>query len=107
MGKNLLTNVTEDDVSTSVERLEVESISGHQISPFVVGRGGTVAVLYQTNCKGTDLFRPSWEREMSSTSSRTLSGIGQVRLISIAKRVAVRLLSCDAHWCGYPRIGAR
>ena len=59
-------HVTENDVSTSVERLEVEQITGHQ---SVRGRGGVIAVLYQTHWKG--LLRPSWEREMDLQHSRS------------------------------------
>jgi len=58
-------HVTENDVSTPVERLEVERISGHQ---SVRGRGGTMAVLYQTHWKG--LLRPSWERELDLQHSK-------------------------------------
>ena len=58
-------HVTVDDVSTPVERLEVEQISTHQL---VRGRGGVIAVLYETHWKG--LLRPSWEREMDLQHSR-------------------------------------
>lgn len=57
--------VTVEDVSTPVERLEVESIQGHQ---SVRGRGGVIAVLYETHWKG--LLRSSWEREMDLQHSR-------------------------------------
>ena len=46
-------HVTADDVSVPVERLEVDKISSHR---SVRGRGGVIAVLYQTNWKG--LLRP-------------------------------------------------
>ena len=58
-------HVTVNDVSTPVERLEVEQISTHQL---VRGRGGAIAVLYETHWK--DLLRPSWEREMDLQHSR-------------------------------------
>ena len=41
-----------------VERLEVEKTSSHR---SVRGRGGAIAVLYETHWQ--DLLRPSWERE--------------------------------------------
>ena len=39
-------NVTEDDDSTPLQRLEVEKITGHQ---SVRGRGGVIAVTYETH----------------------------------------------------------
>ena len=51
-------HVTADDVSVPVERSEVDKIFSHR---SVRGRGGAVAVLYETHRKG--LLRPSWERE--------------------------------------------
>ena len=50
-------HVTQDDVSAPLQRLEVERITGHQ---SVRGRGGIIAVMYETH--GTGLS--SWEREM-------------------------------------------
>ena len=58
-------HVTEDDVSVPVERLEVEKISSHR---SVRGRGGAIAVLYETHWQG--LLRPSWERESDLLHSR-------------------------------------
>ena len=52
-------HVTEDDVSTAFQRLEVEQITGHQ---SVRGRGGVIVVLYKMHWAG--LNEPSWEREM-------------------------------------------
>ena len=52
-------HVAQDDVSTPLQRLEVEQITGHQ---SVRGRGGVIAVLYKTHWAG--LSEPSWEREM-------------------------------------------
>ena len=52
-------HVTQDDVSTTLQRLEAEKITGHQ---SVRGRGGVITVLYETHWSG--LSRPSWEREM-------------------------------------------
>ena len=52
-------HVTQDDVSTSLQRLGVEQITGHQ---SVRERGGVIAVLYETHWAG--LSEPSWEREM-------------------------------------------
>ena len=57
--KSLPNHVTQDDVSTPLQRLEVENITGHQ---SVRGRGGVIAVMYETHWKG--LSGPSWEREM-------------------------------------------
>ena len=58
-------HVTQDDVSTPLQRLEVEQITGHQ---SVRGRGGVIAVLYKTQWAG--LSEPSWEREMDLHLSR-------------------------------------
>ena len=52
-------HVTEDDVTTSIDRLEVDNITSHR--PERV-RGGVVTVLYETHWKG--LLQPSSEREM-------------------------------------------
>ena len=52
-------HVTQDDVSTPLQRLEVEQITGDQ---SVRGRGGVIVVLYKTHWAG--LSEPSWEREM-------------------------------------------
>ena len=58
--KNPPTNhVTQDDVSTPLQRLEVEHITGHQP---IQGRGGIIAVLYKTHWAG--LSESSWEREI-------------------------------------------
>ena len=51
-------HVAVDDVSSPPERLEVEQITGHQL---VRGRGGVIAVLFETHWAG--LLSPSWERE--------------------------------------------
>ena len=59
-------HVTQDDVSTPLQRLEVEKISGHQ---SVRGRGGIMAVLYNTHWVG--LSNPSWEPEMDLHLSRS------------------------------------
>eukprot|EP00904_Undaria_pinnatifida_P007854 jgi/Undpi1/4199/HiC_scaffold_16.g07566.m1 len=59
-------HVTQDDVSTPLQRLEVEQITGHQ---SVRGRGGIIAVLYKTHWAG--LSEPSWEREMDFHLSRS------------------------------------
>ena len=52
-------HVTVDDVTPPPERLDVERITGHQL---VRGRGGVIAVLYETHWAG--LLSPSWEREL-------------------------------------------
>ena len=58
--------VTQDNVSTPLQRLEVEQITGHQ---SVQGRGGVIAVLYKTHW--AKLSEPSWEREMDLHLSRS------------------------------------
>ena len=60
--------VTQDDVSTSLHSLEVENITGHR---SVRGRGGVIAVMYETHW--TALSRPSWEWEMDLQLSRLAS----------------------------------
>ena len=52
-------NVTQDDVSTPLQRLEVEKITGHQ---SIRGRGGDIAVMYEKHWAG--LSGPSCEREI-------------------------------------------
>ena len=42
-------HVTEDDVSIPVHRLEVEKFTGHRC---VRGRGGVIAVMYETHWTG-------------------------------------------------------
>ena len=59
-------HVAQDDVSTPLQRLEVEQITGHQ---FIRGRGGVNAVLYKTHWAG--LSEPSWRREMDLHLSRS------------------------------------
>ena len=58
-------DVTQDDVSTPRQRLEVEQIAGHQ---SVRGRGGVIAVLYKTHWSG--FAEPYWGREMDLHLSR-------------------------------------
>ena len=52
-------------MSAPLQRLEVERITGHQ---SVRGRGGVIAVMYETHWTG--LSRPSWEREIELQLSR-------------------------------------
>ena len=52
-------HVTQDDVSTPLQRLEVEQITGHH---SVRGPGAVIAVLFKTHWAG--LSEPPWEREM-------------------------------------------
>ena len=52
-------HVTHNDVSTPLQRLEVEKITGHQ---SVRGRGGVIAVMYEMHWTG--LSSPYWEREV-------------------------------------------
>ena len=72
-------HVTQDNVSTPLQRLEVEQITGHQ---SVRGRGDVIAVLYKTYWAG--LSEPSWEREMDVH----LSCSHILRRISTAKPTA-------------------
>ena len=58
-------DVTQDDVSTPLQRLEVEQITGHQ---SIRGRGSIIAVLYKTHRAG--LSERSWEREVDFHLSR-------------------------------------
>ena len=57
-------HVTLDDVSTPLQRLEVEQITGHHS----VRRGGVIVVLYKTHWAG--LSESAWEREMDPHLSR-------------------------------------
>ena len=59
-------HVTQDNVSSPLQRLEVEQITDHQ---SVRGRGGVIAVLHKTHWAG--LSEPSWEREMYLHLSRS------------------------------------
>ena len=61
-------HVTQDDASTPLQRLEVETITGHQ---SVRGRRGIIAVIYNTYWVG--LSEPSWQREMDLHLSRSYS----------------------------------
>ena len=60
-------HVTLDDVTPPPERLEVEQIISHQL---VRGRGGIIAVLYETYWTG--ILSPSWERELDLQHFRHL-----------------------------------
>ena len=51
-------HMTVEDADGPFERVVVDHISGHQL---VRGRGGKLAVMYQTHWKG--LMRVTWERE--------------------------------------------
>ena len=57
--KSPLYHVTQDDVSTPLQLLVEEKITGHQ---SVRCRGGVIAVMYETQWTG--LSGPSWDREM-------------------------------------------
>ena len=52
-------HVTQDGVSTPLQRLGVENITGYQ---SVRGPGGVIAVVYETHL--ISLSRPSWKREL-------------------------------------------
>ena len=53
-------HVTQNDGSTPRQPLEVEKITGYQ---SVCGRGGVIAVVYETHWTG--ISGPSWEWEMN------------------------------------------
>ena len=74
-------HVTQDDVSTFLQRLKVEKITGHQ---SVRERGGFIAVLYKTHWAG--LSEPSWEPEMDLAP--TFCVIGPALRTSTAKPTA-------------------
>ena len=57
--------MTQDDVSAPLHRLEVEGFTIHQ---SVRGRGGFIAVMYETHWTG--ISRSSWERDMNLQVSR-------------------------------------
>ena len=58
-------HVTTDDVSTPPILIDVAKITGRQC---VRGRGGVIAVLYETHWNG--ILRPTWEREMDLQAFR-------------------------------------
>ena len=77
-------HVTQDDVSTPLQRLEVEQITCHQ---SVRGRGGVIAVLYKTHWAG--LSEPSWEGKWTFTfPAPTSCVIGPEPRTSTAKPTA-------------------
>ena len=60
--------VTTDDVSTSPILSNVAEVTGHQC---VRGRGGEIAVSYETHWNG--ILRPIWERELDLQAFRHLN----------------------------------
>ena len=64
-GKSPPYRVTTDDIATTPILIDVVKITGHQC---VRGRGGAVAVLYETHWD--DLLRPTWERELDLQAFR-------------------------------------
>lgn len=58
-------HATQDDVSTPLQQLEVDRVTGHQ---SIRGRGGVIAVMHQTHW--ISLSRASWERETDLQLSR-------------------------------------
>ena len=63
--KSLPYHVTQNGVSTPLDKLEVEKIIGHQ---SVRDRGRVIAVMHKTHWTGVS--RPSWERETDLHLSR-------------------------------------
>ena len=57
--------VPTDDVATPPILPDVAKLTVHQ---FVRGRGGAIAVLYETHWDG--LLRPTWERELDIQAFR-------------------------------------
>ena len=60
-------HATQDDVSTPLQRLEVEQITGHQ---SVRGRSGVIAMLRKKHRAGRS--EPFWEQEMDLSRPHTL-----------------------------------
>ena len=60
-------HVTTDDVSTPPILIDMAKTTGHQC---VRGRGGAIAVLYETHWNG--ILRPTWERELDLQAFRHL-----------------------------------
>ena len=60
-------HVPTDEVSTPRILIDVAKITGHQC---VRGRGGAIAVLYETHWNG--ILRPTWERELDLQAFRHL-----------------------------------
>ena len=85
-------HVTQDDVSTPLQRLEVEKITGHQ---SVRARGGVFAVLYKTQWVG--FSEPSWERETPILSHPRFALLGRHSGPAPPKQPP---LPPDTHWCG-------
>ena len=83
-------HMPQDDVSVPLQRLEVERITGHQ---SVRGRGGIIAVMYETHW--TRLSRPSWEREVDFQLSSQ-----QILLYwaGVRANTAKPTTCIDAHW---------
>ena len=63
--KSPLYHITTDGVATPPTFLDVSKITGHQC---VRGRGGAIAVLYETHWDG--LLHPTWERELDLQAFR-------------------------------------
>ena len=58
-------HVTTDDIATSLVLIDVTKITGYQC---VRGRGGAIAVLYETHWD--NILRPTWERELDLQAFR-------------------------------------
>ena len=90
-------HVTQDDVSTLLQRLEVERVTGHQ---SVRGRDGVIAVLYKTHWSG--LSEPSWERKIYFHLCRPTSCV-----IGPDLRASTRKTTASTTECGSKRDSAR
>ena len=77
-------HVTQDDVSTPLQRLEVEQITGHQ---SVRGRGGVIAVLYKTHGRDSTNL-PGSVKWTSTSPAPTSCAIGPEPRTSTAKPTA-------------------
>ena len=75
---------TQDDVSTPLQRLEVEKITGHQ---SVRGRRGVIAVMYETTGR-VSLDRPGSGKRTSSFFATKYCATGRALLTSTTKPAA-------------------
>ena len=67
-------HVTQDDVSTPLQRLEVEQITSHQSAR---GRGGVIVVLYKTHWAGLSEPSSEWEKDLHLSRFQHLSLLGR------------------------------
>lgn len=92
---------TQDDMSTPLQRLEVEDIAGHQ---SIRGWGGVIAVMYEAQWTG--LSRPLREREMDVQLSQT-TNFALLGWHPEPAQPNQPPISPDAHWCCATRTFSR